>query len=300
MKIVKFKGGMGNQMFQYAFLRNLQLCYEIKDVKADFSYFTQCEKDKIRVPRIMSMNTICDTVTEQELKKMLYCVPSGDVLGIKYRLMVGLQAKLNSRYYFESDRAYREVDKIVKYDYFDGYWQSWRYLEPIRDVLLKEFSPKGDLSGKSLRMMEKLTKCNSVFVGIRRGDYISDKQSLAHYGDCDFDYYKKAIKLIQEKVVNPVIIFFSNDIEWVKENMNEETLGCSGIELLYRNEEDIFNDFEELYVMASCKHAIITNSTFNFWGAWLIQNPDKIVVAPKAWFKDNKPIDIVPDEWIKL
>lgn len=300
MKIVKFKGGMGNQMFQYAFLRHLQICYQQTDVKADFSYFSQCEEDKIRIPRIMEMKATCDVATEQELKSLLHFIPCGEVLGLKYRLMVGLQAKLNARYYFEKNRAYREVHKLLKYDYFDGYWQSWRYLEPIRGVLLEEFKPKGKLNEKTLRMVKKLSDCNSVFLGVRRGDYISDKQSLAHYGDCDLDYYKRAVKLIQEKVEKPVFVFFSNDIKWVKENLNEQTLDCKGVEFIYRNEEDIFNDFEELFVMASCKHAVIANSTFHFWGAWLIENSNKIVIAPKDWFKDDKPIDIVPDSWIRL
>lgn len=297
MKIVKVKGGMGNQMFQYAFMRYLQIVFKQTDTKADFSYYSQCKEDKIRIPRIMEMNTICDAASEAELKKILGSVPRGNVLGMKYRIQIALQAKLNKKYFFENNRAYREAEKLLKYDYFDGYWQSWRYLEPIRKELLAEFKPRTQLSKKTQNVISQLHSCNSVFVGIRRGDYAAEK---SHYGECEVEYYRKALELLCRKIENPVFVFFSNDIEWVKIHMSPSVLGIEKMEILYRTEEEIENDFEELFVMAACKHAIIANSTFNFWGAWLITNPDKVVIAPRDWFKDDKPIDIVPDEWIKI
>ena len=96
-------------------------------------------------------------------------------------------------------------------------------------------------------------------------------------------------------VNNPVFYIFSNDIGWVKKNLDLDRY-----RVVYRENENIIDDFEELQLMASCKHSIIGNSTFHWWGAWLINNPDKIIVAPKRWFFDNKPIDIVPPTWIRI
>ena len=87
---------------------------------------------------------------------------------------------------------------------------------------------------------------------------------------------------------------------WVKKYITPQYLGIQKEYIEYREDNDIYNDFEELFVMSSCKHAIISNSTFNFWGAWLIGHNNKIIVAPKEWFKDEKPIDIVPENWIRL
>ena len=141
---------------------------------------------------------------------------------------------------------------------------------------------------------------SSVMVGVRKGDYTKGKKAISKFGAPSLDYYETAIKIILEKVEKPVFVVFSDDIEWVKENLTLETRPGLDIAVEYREKNKVNNDFEELFVMASCKHAIISNSTFNFWGAWLIRNPDKIVVAPKEWFKDNSPIDIVPSTWIKI
>lgn len=299
MKIVKFKGGMGNQMFQYAFLRNLQEVCGCEDVKADFSYY-DCVDDEIRIPRIRKLNAIYENTTEQELHQFFLLSHKGSPFSLKYKILIGAEAVMNQNYYFEPNRAYRPIKDLMKYIYYDGYWQSWRYLEPIKDSLRKELRPKEELSEKSRAYMEYYSSCNSVFVGVRRGDYMGSKKIIAHFGDADMDYYKKAIAVMKERIDNPVFVFFSNDIKWVKENMNYNNLGLDKEQIIFRENDDIVDDFEELYVMASCREAIITNSTFNFWGAWLMENPDKVVIAPRDWFKDGKPIDIVPDDWIKL
>jgi hypothetical protein len=299
VKIVKVKGGMGNQMFQYAFSRLLQEQYHCEDVKLDLKYYGSAGVDDIRLSRLRGMNTKFEIAQDSDLRKVCLMKHEGYPLSRQYRLKVGLDAKLNKKYYFEDNRAYRDVDKLLSYQYYDGYWQSWRYLEPIQEQLKKEFTCD-NLSDKAREYMRRFGSLESVFVGVRRGDYFDNQKMANHYGQTDVDYYRQAVAYMQRKLENPVFIFFSNDLPWVKENLNGEILGIPETSILYREEQDITNDFEELFVMRSCRNAIITNSTYNFWGAWLMDNPEKIVVAPLKWFKDDRPIDIVPDEWVRM
>ena len=296
LKVVKVKGGLGNQMFQYAFHRLLQEKYQCENVKLDLTYYGDTGVDDIRLSRLGRMNTQFQTANDEELRKVCLFRHTGKPLSRGYRLRVGLDAKLNPRYYFEENRAYREVDKLLRYQYYDGYWQSWRYLEPITDKLKKEFCCN-TLSEKARGYMARFEKCNSVFVGVRRGDYLGNDKTVRHYGQTDIEYYIATVNYMKKNLKDPVFIFFTNDLPWVKDHLTPEVLGIAAESVIYREQEDITDDFEELFVMSACNHAIITNSTFNFWGAWLINNPDKIIAAPKDWFKDDKPIDIVPDNW---
>ena len=118
---------------------------------------------------------------------------------------------------------------------------------------------------------------------------------VKHYGGFQKDYYLKAMGYMCKQLKDPTFYIFTNDLDFVKKELD---LSCFNVK--YREDEDQTSDLEELFVMGACKHAIISNSTFNWWGAWLIENKDKIVIAPKKWFHDNKPIDIVPPEWIRM
>ena len=155
-----------------------------------------------------------------------------------------------------------------------------------------EFVPNYDISTKTKDIIEKVKQENSVFVGIRKGDY---SNSESHFGSFGNDYYQKAMNYISSKVENPVFYVFSNDIPWVKENID-----FSNRTVVYREPEDIVDDFEDFLIMTECKHSIIINSTFHWWGARLNYNKDKIVVAPQKWFFDDSPIDIIPPYWVRI
>lgn len=299
IKIVKVKGGLGNQMFQYAFHRLLQEYYHCESVKLDLNYYGEAGVDDIRLSRLGRMNTRFERATDEELSKVCLFRHGDKPLSPIYRLKVGLDAKLNKKYFFEEDRAYRDVEKLLSYGYYDGYWQSWRYLQPIEKQLKQEFTCD-ILSDEAKKAIERFGSVNSVFVGVRRGDYLENEKLENHYGQTDTAYYVNAVRYMKEKLANPLFVFFSNDIEWVKKNLSPAVLGVEESAVLYREDGDITDDFEELFVMKSCRNAIITNSTFNFWGAWLMENPDKVIVAPKDWFKDDKPIDIIPGDWVRI
>lgn len=300
MKIVKLKGGLGNQMFQYAFMRLLEEKYNCTDVLLDMTnYINSDSKAHWRISNLSRMNVNYKTASRKDIEKVCFFKHEGNPLTNRYRIKIGMEGMLNPKYYFESDRKYRDVNKLLRYTYFDGYWQSWKYLEPIKDIIKNEFTCD-NLSEKTKQFINYNTNRNSIFVGVRRGDYINNKKVIKRFGTTDIDYYVKAVQYMCSKFNDPLFIFFSDDIEWVIERLNNRTLNLPQNLLMYRNKEDITDDFEELFIMKSCKHAIISNSTFNFWGAWLIDNTDKIVIAPNKWLKDRTVSDIVPGEWVRM
>jgi hypothetical protein len=294
MKIVKFKGGLGNQLFQYSFLKALEFKYHCHDVKGDFSYYQNLNNDTVRLPRIEKLNVKISKADSKDLSQICLFKHEGNPMRIMYKALIFSENLLNRKYFFESNRSYRDINDLIKFNYFDGYWQSWRYLKDIECILQKDITPKVKLSENTQNSINIMKKENAVFLGIRRGDYISTEKAKRHYGSFDIHYYKRAIDYIKQRVENPIFYVFSNDIKWVKKNMKFD---CT---VNYRDDELQTSDVEELFIMAACKHAIIVNSTFYWWGAWLIDNPSKIVIAPKKWFADNKPIDIVPETWIKI
>ena len=294
MKIVKFKGGLGNQLFQYAFLRYMEVIEECENVKADLEYYKGTTGDSIRQARILGMKVRMNQASCNDLNEVLLLKHTGRFSSLEYKAKLVLEILLNKKYYFEKNREYRTGIPFSEKKYFDGYWQSWRYVEAVAKELRDEIDLIDGPSDKTKKQIEKISRENSVFIGIRRGDYFANKKAANHFGAMSEDYYISAIKHIINTVENPVFYIFSNDLAWVKENMN-----LPG-KIVYREDEDQVSDLEELFVMASCKHAIISNSTFNWWGAWLIKNPEKIIIAPRNWFADGTKIDIVPQNWIKM
>jgi len=208
-----------------------------------------------------------------------------------YRVGIYIEKTLNKKYFLEPDRRYIEPEDLLGYDYYDGYWQSYRYVDYVADKINTDFIPNKSLSDKSLKIKAMMKNQNSVFVGVRRGDYVAETK---HYGTFSEEYFLSAMQKLEEKIDNPVYYIFSNDIAWCKDNIH-----WGQRNIVYREKEDQTDDFEELILMSSCKHAIIINSSYHWWGAKLIDNPEKIVICPSKWFFDNKPIDIIPPQWIK-
>jgi hypothetical protein len=291
MKIVKLKGGLGNQLFQYAFAKLIEQLSQ-EEVKIDTSYFNGTIDDRIRKPRIYRYNISISTASKFDIAQVCKFVHEGNPLSLRYKVGIVAEKCFNSHYYFENTRSYRELEKIFKFSYFDGYWQSWKYVDLIWDKLYADLSLDTKLSEKTISTINQVKSQNSVFIGIRKGDYSSE---VKHYGSYSQDYYNRAIQYILNRVDDPIFYIFSNDIAWVKKNMS-----FNRWHVVYREDSDIVDDFEELQIMACCKHSIIANSTYHWWGARINDNDEKIVIAPKTWFFDNKPIDIITPRWITI
>lgn len=290
MKIVKLKGGLGNQMFQYAFAK--ALLSNSKDlVKLDTSWINCDDSKNIAISHVTNFNINLPIATNDDIDSI--CLTKHDYRhDIKYKLEILFEVIFNNKYYFEKDRSFRNIDSINEYSYFDGYWQSYRYFDQIFDELKKDFAPRKELSSETRLLIDRVKNENSVFVGVRRGDYLKYKK---RYGDTNLDYYLKSMDYIEKIVSNPVYYIFSNDIDWVERNMD-----FGNKKINYRKNEDVVDDFEELILMSNCKHSIIQNSTYHWWGARLNYYDGKIVIAPGKWFKDGSQIDIIPSEWIKI
>lgn len=278
-------------MFQYTFGCMLQEKYNQHEILADFSGYSLPDSDGIRIPRILELNTGIQ-LADQRVLNQIFMLNHKTKSKNWQRIVLGTEALFNQKYCLEWNRAWINPERLLSYEYYDGYWQCWKYLNDIEHILRVKFQLQKPLGDKSKKAIEYITSVNSIMVGIRRGDYLEEQK---HYGTFGIEYYYRCMDYICERVTNPVFIIFSNDIEWVKKNM---PLGKYSV--VYRTKEEQDSDTEELMVMAACKHYIIVNSTYQWWGAWLSRNPEKIVIAPEQWFSDNKPIDIVPPDWIKM
>ena len=159
-------------------------------------------------------------------------------------------------------------------------------------MLIRDFKLNTKLSKATKRYISKIKlEKHSVFIGIRLGDYTN--KELKKYGNLNSSYFKAAVSIIMKKIKNPKFYIFSNDIDLVKKiNLFND------INHIYI--DDINNAQEELEIMRSCSNAIIMNSTFHWWGAYLIENKNKIVISPKKWFKNGWRDNIIPKNWIRI
>ena len=192
-------------------------------------------------------------------------------------------------------------DKLVSIEdnnYIEGYFQNEKYFLSIRDELIANFTIKCDVSKYTQQISKQILAENiSASLHIRRGDYISNTDTNNVHGTCDLEYYKRAMSMMNGKYKEIRYFIFSDDITWVKENLEVENA-------VYIDSKEKRIPHEDIYLMSLCSHNIIANSSFSWWGAWLNQNDDKTVIAPKRWFSDeimfNQSNDIVPTKWIKI
>lgn len=279
LSLVNIKCGLGNQMFQYAFFQALS--QKEKDVYLNIEYCT---------PELFHNG--------YELKNVFgipdkWVVPDGILSEIKKAdpFIIGyVEEDANSSY-----QEFKHNDCLVTI--YDGYWQTEKYFALLKDVTRKIFTfDKLRLNTKSLLLHEEIQdQPNSVSIHIRRGDYLNNYLSKYMYGGiCTLDYYKSAMRLLEKKIKTPIRYYiFSDEPEWVKENFN--ILGSKVVDCNRREDS-----WQDMCLMSACRHHIIANSSFSWWGAWLGGNKDKIVIAPDRWLTTEETPDILPDKWIKI
>ena len=269
MKIVRLMGGMGNQMFQYAFGVLLG-----RNTVYDTSWFN----DVKNVP----------TATQREYELGFWNINPKLIDKLKKKFFGLFKIK---KYYEIPENIYNPDLLKIKNGIFEGYFQVAQYYDSIRGILLKDFIPRNKPNSKNKRTLDLIHKTNSVSIHVRRGDYIKLQQV---HGLCDLDYYNKSIKHIAKNIKQPYFFVFSDDIQWVKDNL-KINFPCEFIDFNHGRDSTW-----DMWLMANCKHNIIANSSFSWWGAWLNQNPDKIVIAPKQWFANGTKTDIVPQNWKRM
>lgn len=290
MMIIKVIGGLGNQMFQYAFYR--QLKSEFKDVKLDLSAFeTYNLFNGYELNKIFNVKE--DIASKDEIKKLSENFSNNQIFNRVKRKIFGIKRT----HYIQHDFGYNKLDFINSKGnlYLEGYWQSEKYFNDVKDIIRKEFTFKNKLTNKNKEIAELIKNNNSISIHVRRGDYISNPEAAqVHGGICNLEYYKNALDIIKNNVLNPQFLVFSDDMDWVKNNLNLQD--CTYVDW---NEKE--NSYIDMQLMSLCKHNIIANSTFSWWGAWLNNNSDKIVIAPKKWFNTNANTeDLIPESWMKI
>ncbi|QIH36266.1 MULTISPECIES: alpha-1,2-fucosyltransferase [Sphingobacterium] len=273
MKIVKFLGGLGNQLFQYAFL--LALHQKFKTVKADLSDFKSYQ-----LHNGFELNTIFNINLPQinSFEHKLYLRNNNKWIWRKLR-----QIYNTTNAYIEESPEFAYSQKIFEDHenrYYWGYWQHIHYLNRVEDLLRQTLQFPPFENSENIRIQNLIHKENAVSLHVRRGDYLLEPL----FKDiCTEDYYRKSIEYIEETQDSPVFVIFSNDILWCKSQFKD-------INAIFVDHNIGLNSFRDLQLMSLCKHHIIANSSFSWWGAWLNGNPDKVVVSPKKWI-NNTSID---------
>ena len=291
MIIVKLAGGIGNQMFQYAAGRQLSLKLGV-DLKLDISWFAT---QNLRAYALGSFDIIENFTFPEEVA--LLTAQKGKTLKRVLSRILRIPQNLTSTYIrekqFHFDPAISNLPDRV---YLDGYWQSELYFADIEDVLHKEFVVKTLQEGKDSELAELMAPCESVSLHIRRGDYLSNSIANSVLGTCNLDYFYRSVEQLTLTVSNPHFFVFSDEPEWARDNLK---LPHPTTFVDHNSPEKAC---EDLRLMSQCKHHIIANSSFSWWGAWLAKNKDKVVIAPKKWFNNPeiKTDDLLPDTWIRI
>lgn len=281
MIVVKIKAGLGNQMFQYAFGRRLSLDWN-DELKFDLSWFQNIKNNE--TPRTLDINKFKINLAEVSDQEKKQALP-----GYFSRIISQIRARLdrNYAYHFHS-----EFLKKKDSAYLDGYFQSYKYFDSIRKTLLDDFVLKNGYSQEAQKTKDDIElSTESVAIHVRRGDFTSSCKNWN--GLCDIKYYQQGLAEIKKKYSNVKLFIFSDDIAWARENLKFD----SPMVFVSR---PVLSTGEELMLMSLCKHQIIANSTFSWWGAWLNQNPQKIVVAPSRWLlaANIDTSELLPPEWI--
>lgn len=289
MKVVNILGGLGNQMFQYAFAIGLQSAFPQEIVKLNISAFkgyplhNGFELDtlfKIKLP----------FASKKDLLDVAYPWYHYRLWQIGLKLLPRRKSmSLDVDYYAGFD-----YNQVKDKSYFDGYWQSPKFFDKYRGEILKAFRFPDFTDLKNEEAVKFIESGRTAFIHVRRGDYVNHP---LFKGICDEKYYYAGITALIYKYKFNRILIFSNDIKWCRTNLS---VLFEDIPHKYVDWNKGKESYRDMQLMSHCKGALIANSTFSWWGAWLNDNPEKIVIAPHKWINiDNEP-DIIPDSWIKM
>ena len=286
MRIIKISGGLGNQMFQYVFGQYLSKKYNEK-VYYDIDWYKNLKPNK-RLYNLELFNFDINIQISQGKEYPFKCI----ILDTLIYLLKGLTTfnRGNPIILYESRTSLigSILSAIFRNSYYSSYWQEFKYYKYISNDIEFKLNPNKLLINTKIK--EKILNSNAVSIGIRRGDYVKLGNIV-----CGMEYYKKSINLMNKKIDSPIYYIFSDDIEWCKKNIEISTEH----HFVKQNKD---TPFENMELMSLCKHNIISNSTYDWWGAMLNKNNQKIIICPKIWMPKDIEIrkNLIPSEWIKI
>lgn len=308
MIYVEMRGRLGNQLFVYAFARKLQmLC---KDELA-FSFVSIDKKNDLKngwenqlkyfnvIPLKISDNKNELIIDKTNLLQKIafaiyYCLYKKykDDFNKLYFIQAKHQKWINRFGIYWMARGYYKFEpSLLKNKIVCGSFESSQYFDDIRSIILNEFTPLETPLRKNAELYNLIQNTESVCISIRRGDFTTSENAGLR-DVCTNNYYKKAINKMYEKLPNAQFFVFSDEIDWVKENMDFKG------NVYYEDGKDPV--WEKLRLMYSCKHFILANSTFCWWAQYLSRNDDKIVISPSRWFNNEFPSPLIEENWILI
>jgi hypothetical protein len=290
MIISRISGGLGNQMFQYAFGRELALRHNT-EFKLDLGVYTD-PKLREEPPRTFDLdifNISASVASDEEIFRLAKRVRNRLADRVLNRLLGVKNGHIRESHFHFSDGAYNSSDGV----YLSGYWQSPKYFREAEHLLRDEFTFRDPMSENARPIFDEIARANSVCVHVRRGDFLVNPLN-GLYG---VDYYQKAEDLLSERIPDPHYFVFSDDIEWCRSN-----LSFAGPTRFVDDDFGRRKFRDDLRLMSACKHFVIANSSFSWWAAWLNPASDKTVIAPTDWFRDPSlnTKDLMPKEWLRI
>jgi hypothetical protein len=295
MIIVKIICGLGNQLFQYAAARSVA---DVRNTPLRLE-ISHDETYKQRKYELCHYRIKAPIATRADLAAC-HLVRPPRPLRVLFRLRILKEPQ--ARIYYEKNWSFNQgVFELPLPVLLVGFFQSYRYFERIRETLLDELTPVNEPSGENCATLDQILQTDAVAVHVRRGDYVADPGTNAKHGTSSLEYYKEAFAHVRERVASPHLYIFSDDPTWTRENLRFDA-PCT-----YVTHNGPHTAYEDIRLMSHCRHAIIANSSFSWWGAWLNRNPDKIVIAPAQWWAVPDEIsicgttkDLCPPEWVRL
>lgn len=288
MVIVRLTGGLGNQLFQYA--AGLRLA-QVNNTALKLDTLSYARDPK----RAYALDAFQISATLAEASEVAFFQGREKILRVSHWLCQRIPSSLKRWQWIRQPSLYFFPDVLnLNGDiYLDGIWQSERYFCDIAPVLRAEFTLNSDITGRNELISKEILSTSAVSIHIRRGDYVSNPATRSIHNVCSLDYYERALGLLIDVEPEPHIFLFSDDPDWAHENIRFPF----PFTVVDHNPPN--QAHEDLRLMSLCRHHIIANSSFSWWGAWLCQHPDKRVFAPNRWFNigEYDIADIVPSSW---
>jgi len=290
MIITQLLGGIGNQLFQYALGRALAVKHRTM-LKLDTSAFTTYNLRSYALDHFLIEASI---LTGEEIRQLRLDNPKkGEVKERFARLLARNVLPIIKERSFEFDPAVLNAPAAC---YLQGYWQSPKYFAEIDALIREELAVRDPLVGKNQEIGDQICRATSVAVHVRRGDYVNNPATTQYHGTCGAAYYQSGELYLLDRARDLRLFVFSDDPNWA-----EVSLEFRSPTTHVRHNGDALA-YEDLRLMMMCRHHIIANSTFSWWAAWLCRHSDKIIIAPRSWFRDAKhgTDDLIPNDWVRL
>ena len=289
MKIVNLLGGLGNQMFEYAMYLALKEAHPKEIIKVCTRSFNGYGlHNGLELQRIFGVEL--PEASLWALTRLAYPFFNYKTYQVMFHWLPQRRTMTKGTTYIEFNGNDLSRNDSV---FYDGYWQNEKWFMGIRQKVLEAFRFPTIKDERNIELASLLADSNAVSCHVRRGDYLLDERYLV----CTSKYYTDAISLMNIKVNPDLYIVFSDDIDWCKQNL-PTVIGNRKVVYVDWNKKE--SSYRDMQLMSLCRHSIIANSSFSWWGAWLGQYEDKVVIAPSKWVREPIINNPICDNWIKI